>query len=440
MNARRICALASCLLLCLVIAVSEVERPLSSTGATPTAAEAAEIALRTQFGLSTDIAHIREVDASSGADVATLGIPLSAAEAANIKARDGLGTIAADVTAAGMSLPSFGGVWIDQQAGGTLRVGVRGAQMSPVLGALIPTSVQYTTYAAQYSYAELVATAQDLTDATVQHDPLLATLVKSAVDVKANRVSVVLLKTTTTAVVDAILARFGGDQLIVTYVDTPFTEQVSRNETTGPVNGGAWISSGGPVNSGNCTAGFSRFRNRAGIYFTVTAGHCDGGTWYEGRNRVGDRIGNGYANGWSVGGTSNCDCVAIGSLTPDHVSNYVLVDNNGLFRYSYTGGTGQFQTGQRACLSGAQYADAHNEAIKCGQIVDGTATVTSANQFTLTDAATVNFTSLAGDSGGPYGNGGYFLGIHNASNFSLNEGALTKAYNMAARFGGQFVY
>ncbi len=223
----------------MVMAVPEFERPLTPTGATPTAAEAAEIALRAQFGLATDSTHIREVDASSGTDTGLLGIPLSAAEAANIQARDSLGRIAADVTAAGMSLPSFGGVWIDQQAGGKLRVGVRVPQLSPVLSALIPSSVQYTTYPARHSYAELVATAQDLTDATVQHDPLLATLVKSVVDVKANRVSVVLLKITAKTVEDAILARFGGDQLVLTYVDTPFTEQAGRNETTGPVHGGA---------------------------------------------------------------------------------------------------------------------------------------------------------------------------------------------------------
>jgi hypothetical protein len=73
--------------------------------------------------------------------------------------------------------------------------------------------VQYTTYVAQYSYAELVATAKELTAAAVQHDPVLATLVKSAVDVKANRVSVLLRKTTSTAGVEAILARFGAEQL-----------------------------------------------------------------------------------------------------------------------------------------------------------------------------------------------------------------------------------
>ena len=223
-------------------------------------------------------------------------------------------------------------------------------------------------------------------------------------------------------------------------VSSATPQAISRNAYSGPLYGGSWISNGGPTAGGNCTAGFSHVLNSLGQWYSVTAGHCGSGTYYQGRNRQGTVLGGGHTNGFAANGTSNCDCVAVGPIGGSRPTKDVLGDGNALFGYTNTGGSAQFQAGQRACLSGAQTADTNNEHIICGTVVLGSTTLTETNGFHLTDAATVSFEPQQGDSGGPYGNGGSILGIHSAYNDGLHEGGLSKAVHIAGRFNSQLIY
>lgn len=81
----------------------------------PTDGESYEMGLRAQFGLRSDLPYVRTVDADPSSTTDRLGIPLTPDEAADIGARSdtarALGTAAQD-------LDGFGGIWIDQAAGG----------------------------------------------------------------------------------------------------------------------------------------------------------------------------------------------------------------------------------------------------------------------------------------------------------------------------------
>jgi hypothetical protein len=117
----------------------------------------------------------------------------------------------------------------------------------------------------------------------------------------------------------------------------------------------------------------------------------------------------------------------------------VLTDNNALFTFSHTAPAGDYTKGARACLSGAQSADTNNEHIVCGTVV-GSQTVKTTNNFTLIDAGLTTVIGQDGDSGGPYGSGGDFLGIHAGYSKSLRQSYMSKASSIARQFNAVLVY
>ncbi|HEV7209385.1 MAG TPA: hypothetical protein VGN54_11680, partial [Mycobacteriales bacterium] len=76
-------------------------------------------------------------------------------------------------------------------------------------------------------------------------------------------------------------------------------------------------------------------------------------------------------------------------------------------------------------------------------VISGSATIPyqDGNGYTLTDAATTSINGTAqGDSGGPYGNGGTFLGIHAANNPGLGQTAMSKSVHIGQAFSASFYY
>lgn len=448
--------------LAIVVAGSLSSSALAAPGPTSapaTAVEAGQITLRQQFGLQADLVHVRVVDHAAASNSTELGIPLTAVESADIAGRTGLGDIAVAITNAEVNDSAFGGVWIDQSTGGTLVVNV-----VPAAGRLVlrPAAIKAMSAAARhrltiaaYSLKDLDALSGQISKEVVVNNPSYGDVVSVGTDPRVNRVRLVLRDLNKPLQSVVLRATANDPRVQVKHVANSFVpggptptasvpsatpQAISRNAYSGPLYGGSWISNGGPVAGGNCTAGFSHIYNSLGQWYSVTAGHCGNGTYYQGRNRQGTVLGGGHANGFATSGTSNCDCVAVGPISGSRPTKDVLVDGNALFGYTNTGGSAQFQAGQRACLSGAQSADTNNEHIICGTIVQGSTTLTETNGFHLTDAATVSFEPQQGDSGGPYGNGGSFLGIHSAYNDGLHEGGLSKAVHIASRFSAQLIY
>jgi hypothetical protein len=260
--------------------------------------------------------------------------------------------------------------------------------------------------------------------------------VESSLTPQYNAVTVALDPTVPSAQVAQLSAEYGSRVRIIQSAQG-WVPQSSRDIETGPIHGGIYVSS----LLGNCTFGSGDFLNGAGQYYSITAGHCAGSNFYQGKNGAGPLIGQDHGNHYVPGGSSNCDCMGVGPLASDKVATGVLVNNNELFQYTHTAGKSEQEPGTPICISGAAEYESYG-SILCGTVVSDEASVPYTDgSFTLIDATTTNISgTLAGDSGAPYGNGGAFIGIHAAQNTGLGETALTKAYNVAAALGGNFEY
>ncbi|RBY78568.1 hypothetical protein DQ239_08440 [Blastococcus sp. TF02-09] len=113
--------------------------------ASPTDAESHEIQLRSMFGLRADLSYVRAVDADPESTTDQLGIPLTPDEAADIDARSALGPTVRALVAAAEDLDGYGGIWIDQAAGGVIHLAVAGTwpeETTRLLRSLVPAGQQ----------------------------------------------------------------------------------------------------------------------------------------------------------------------------------------------------------------------------------------------------------------------------------------------------------
>jgi hypothetical protein len=412
----------------------------STTSSKPSAAEAYAQKIRSEFGLRSDLGYIRSIEHKPGMSSRDLGTPLTPAESANIQGRRILSTWVGIVEAAGARQPGYAGVWIDQRAGGVLRVAMAGSAGQTAyarLRGLLPTGARASYVKATYSLREITRVYDQLTREITGRSSLGRHIVESALTPQYNSITVALNPTTPSSMVAQLSARYGSRVRIIRGVPG-WTPQSARDITTGPIHGGIWVSS---LLTGGCSFGYGDFANSAHQHFAVTAGHCSGMSFYLGYQQSGPYVGGSHSNKYVAGGSSNCDCQAIGPLAAGMWATGVLVNNNALFNYTATAGKAQQAPGTPICMSGAQEYDTYG-SIVCGTVVSDEADATYDNSgYTLTDATTTNIQStLPGDSGAPYGDGGLFIGIHSAASARLGQSALTKAYNVAANVGGNFQY
>jgi hypothetical protein len=377
--------------------------PLMSSGKSsgPSAAEAYAQKVRAEFGLRSDLGYIRSIEHEPGTSSRDLGTPLTPAESANIKGRRVLSKWVGIVEAAGERQPGYAGVWIDQRAGGILRVAMAGSTAQTAysrLRGLLPAGARLSYVKATYSLREITQVYDQLTREITGRSSLGRHVVESALTPQYNAITVALDPTTPSAQVAQLSARYGSRVRIIRGVpgwEPPVgPEHHDRAGSRGDM---------GQLRALERSFGYGDFLNRAGQRFAVTAGHCSGISFYQGYQRSGPYVGGGHADKYVPGGSSNCDCQAVGPLAADKVATGVLVNNNALFHYTVTAGKAQQAPGTPICMSGAQEYDTYGSII-CGTVVSDEANVTYDNSgFTLTDATTRNIQStLPGDSGGPH--------------------------------------
>lgn len=416
-----------------------VTRPVAFTSSRPSAAEAYAQRIRAEFGLRSDLGYIRIIEREPGTSNRDLGTSLTPAESADIAGRRILSTWAGIVDATGERQPGYAGEWIDQRAGGVLRVAVAGSTADATyarLRGLLPAGARVSFVRATYSLQELTQAYDQLSSEMTSRTSLGRDIIDASITPQYNAVTVALNTAAPRAQVAPFSARYGS-RLRIIRTAQGFTTQSSRDIESGPIHGGIYVSS----LLGNCTFGYGDFLNSLGQHYSVTAGHCRGTNFYQGANGAGPFVGQAHGNHYVPGGSGNCDCMGVGPLAADKVATGVLVNNNALFHYTHTAAKSEQVPGTAICISGASEYESHGH-ILCGTVVSDEATVPlSDGSFDLVDATITDISgTLAGDSGAPYGNGGAFIGIHSAQNTGLGESALTKAYNVAAALSGNFQY
>lgn len=197
--------------------------------------------------------------------------------------------------------------------------------------------------------------------------------------------------------------------------DAGTEDQISRNLTSGRVYGGIWLSFD---NGGDCTSSIANVESgsKPGQFYIVTAGHCSlvGDHAYMGANKETYLAGvvKNFDDGYS---TRNCDCLIIGpfSASSPRVSSNALVNNNAIHDYVAVGrNEASYFRGRTVCHSGAASFE-YWGSITCSTIYDTFARKTTARGTQLQNMILMDSTTTrGGDSGGPWGDGGNFLGVH----------------------------
>ena len=147
------------------------------------------IQLREAFGLRADPEYVAQVAEDPAATTAELGIPLLPAEAAEIRRRFAAQDRMGALTAYGAEhRDQFGGLYIDQQAGGTVVLLFTGdiAQHQRAVAALAPAGVRTVVRQVRHTEAELEALQQQLTREMDALQPRGVEFITSWTDVERN--------------------------------------------------------------------------------------------------------------------------------------------------------------------------------------------------------------------------------------------------------------
>jgi hypothetical protein len=190
----------------------------SSTASSPTAptdGESHEIQLRSQFGLRSDLPYVRTVDADPESTTDELGIPLTPDEAADIAARTG--TVSA-LHAAAQDLDGFGGIWIDQAAGGVIHLAVAGSWPEETvqgLRSLVPAGQQLVLEEVAVSLAELESLVKRLNDVVLSNPSLRVHLAGLYLEEQNNAVRLTMLTDTPQELLDQVEQEFGGPGFVL---------------------------------------------------------------------------------------------------------------------------------------------------------------------------------------------------------------------------------
>ena len=418
------------LIVVLVTSISGVAGPGAANAATSPVAtdnERAQIVQRSMMAFNIDLEYVRLVDASADSDSGDIGVPISPDEHQEMQRRRALGAHAPTIDAAFDKETTYAGSWMSQSEGGVLHVAFTStpsAGQRVLLNSLLSPTEQFVTSTGAQSLAALEATQTQVTaDLSSRDLPLVA----SSIDIPGNSV-VVTIAVDAPANEEQIVTQRYKNVKIETKRGLVNTTDGSRDIRSGRVYGGEWISS----NQGfRCTNTYTDAKSATNETYGLSAGHCGpiGTTWVQGLG--GTRyIGTVHTNGTFGHSSTICDCAAIGPTPiPGYGTNQVLVNNNNLFTYTRTGSP---YVGEVACHSGAASFELKG-VIQCATIGDIHATSyecdpNGGNCFSLFDAIRLPVFATSGDSGGPLGDGGSFLGL--LSGGGTNDNYFSKALNV----------
>lgn len=368
---------------------------------------------RQTFGLNAT----PEVLRTAAADTTTYstwpyGVPLSKVEIAEMGRRAQVQAAVNKLLPQTRSLPGWGGVYLDQQAGGQpvfLFTSGLPKDVRDQIASALPAGTAFRVEAATRTEAQLLAQKAKIEADLPSTWASGIDVVRVAVKTSENRLRIGV-HDLTDAERQMLLARYGAE------IDV-FEDGVAVSDACGgyndcrPIKGGISINHDGG-SAGECTSGFV-VRGDTGALYLLTAGHCiqvHGGydTLWEHDN---DSFGRARRETWTPGGTGAAD---VGLITIFSAEQTLMTHKNQMRRttnsvVSVVGVEmiGPGSEGGQACRVGRR--SGHDCGIITEWSVGRASKVTGYKQMWVTDTTTMNFDSLGGDSGGSvfyYDNGG----------------------------------
>jgi len=385
--------------LLIALAIASILPSYAAATGTPTPEPAKTIEdqqrFRAEFGLRDDRAY---VEGLARAPSPQWGVPLSDGEEADLAQRvriqDSLGSLK-DFLA---TLPSFGGLYIDQKAGGAIDIAFTAGEPSAALRAqvamLAPREATFRYRSVRYSLAELKSVQRELEAMMVEGTPTGRTIKSVSTNVTANVVEVGVASENRSTAGAFIQATYGDRVSIVDPVIVTAAACISRYDCT-PYRAGLYISRVGAA----CTGGFIA-KNSQPKYFWLTAGHCGGigTTWYHNAGAVGNITLNSYFNG----STADAAAIALTVVPP----NYLYVTDGEQARtVTSRQGYNADATGESVCQSGV------TTGFWCGTITNTDFSAQPAPGITLLHMRRATYKTQAGDSGGPVFYGSMAKGV-----------------------------
>ncbi len=376
---------------------------------------------RSANGFSSDRSLIARVACGNNVSPSRIGVPITPAEDAELTRRTNVGERMVLVGQKTINSKSFVNSWMDPKTGEAVFAFIPGSTPDrTAIQHVLPagTPIRLVSGAVPLDRQEEINAALVSNFAALRDSGLK--IVGSDTDPNTGVVTVAIDPTNALGAEMRLATVLGSSGLEIVRVDTTTwsTPQDARTQPTGRQYGGAYISS--PNNNSACTSSPSAKSNN-GYYYTVTAGHCGhpGYAWRQGNSlNPNYPLGSGQGNTLyppPASGTTDCECQGIGVLSSTKRTSGVLINSNALYLYTGSAGEGNYYTGRTICFSGGTEYETYGGII-CGHIrgLNGSVTVTPNGVSVLVyNLIQADFnTTLAGDSGGPYGDGPTWFGVH----------------------------
>ena len=362
---------------------------------------AAALGARAALGLPVDADAIRAL-AQPGADVGTAewGIPMTAAEdrAVDLPGRMAFANAVSDsLPPALRSLPTFGGVWIDQKGGGGLVVALTGidAQASSLIASRTPSPSRGIAIRQVFgSRTELQRAVERL--AQTPPAGFGSRFLGAGLDEEANAVRLYVTPEAASAAAasPAVAAQVGVPLVVVPETPGRDVSCTTRTNCVDPYKPGIRIRPGSRFGPPECTMAF--FIVVASDIQALTAGHCGhyGSAWYHptiGQNTNPDgKVGSVQSSLYKQGGK---DVLRISALDRE-----ASVDVYG-FQNAYD----EMRDSRDPILNEVVCAPlSMSDANACGTVVDVYRSwVSETMGYTVYGADENGFTPIVGDSGSP---------------------------------------
>jgi hypothetical protein len=186
--------------------------PVRASSASPTPAEQYAMKIRAQLGFESDLPYVQSLESQPGLNDTDIGTPVTAAELAELVARNALGDHVKAVEDALSALPSFGGVWFKQAGDGAIEVNLTSpptAAVTQLVNSVLPANSAVDFIQVPLSYSQLNSLYQSIIATPLPENDINSIAIDTTDDT-------VTVGVAAQADISAIYAKYGQTGLTVT--------------------------------------------------------------------------------------------------------------------------------------------------------------------------------------------------------------------------------